>query len=172
MWQQLDEWDRECFLWLNKAGNHPGAQWWARNLSRSGDGAGYALFACIAAGYDGAQGMLLLAVLLLAYAIELPLYWLLKTRLRRQRPCQALVGCQALVNPHDRFSLPSGHSAAAFLFATLLAWYLPILAPWCFVWASGVAWGRVVLGVHYPGDVVAGASLGTCAALVSMSWLI
>ncbi|TKB51152.1 phosphatase PAP2 family protein [Ferrimonas sediminicola] len=172
MWQRLDEWDRHCFLILNRAADRPLCQQAARQLSRSGDGAGYALFATVAAVADPRQGPLLFELLLMAYAIELPLYWLLKTRLRRARPCQAVAGCRALVDPHDTFSLPSGHSAAAFLFATLLCWYIPGLGWGCFLWSSGVAWARVVLGVHYPGDVVAGASLGTLAALVSLNMLL
>ncbi|WP_417344832.1 phosphatase PAP2 family protein [Ferrimonas sp.] len=172
MWQRLDSWDKRCFLILNRAADRPLCQLAARQLSRSGDGAGYALFALVAAAADPHQGPLLFGLLLMAYAIELPLYWILKTRLRRARPCQAVAGCRALVDPHDRFSLPSGHSAAAFLFATILCWYIPELGPWCFLWSCGVAWARIVLGVHYPGDVVAGASLGTMAALMSMNMLL
>ena len=58
-------------------------------------------------------------------------------------------------------SLPSGHSAAAFAFATAAGNVLPHAAAPLRVFAATVGYSRVHTGVHYPGDVVAGALLGT-----------
>jgi membrane-associated phospholipid phosphatase len=65
-------------------------------------------------------------------------------------------------------SFPSGHTASAFSSATAMSlafpkWY--VIAP-SFVWAAGVAYSRMELGVHYPTDVLAGAVTGAGA-----SWL-
>lgn len=61
-------------------------------------------------------------------------------------------------------SFPSGHAASAVAFATGVAfenkWWGLALAPV----AASVAFSRVYTGVHYPGDVLAGAALGAGAA--------
>jgi undecaprenyl-diphosphatase len=64
-------------------------------------------------------------------------------------------------------SFPSGHSAAAFAFATGVGHTLPDAAAPLRGLAAVVAYSRVHTGVHYPGDVVAGALLGTILAQVT-----
>lgn len=61
-------------------------------------------------------------------------------------------------------SFPSGHSAAAFAFATGVGQVHPAAAVPLRVLAAAVAYSRVHTGVHYPGDVVAGALIGTAVA--------
>lgn len=131
----------------------------ARTLSASGDGIWYLLAAVlllITTRVD-ADYILLLA---LAFAIERPIYWLLKNSFRRDRPRTKASVVAALLVAHDKFSFPSGHTCAAFLFATVTADYLPELSILLLFWASAVGASRVVVGVHYPTDVVAGGSLG------------
>ena len=106
--------------------------------------------------------------LLVGFVIERPIYFLVKKRIARVRPCDCLVQGAYLV-PSDRFSLPSGHSAGAFVVATILTMYLPEFAGLWLVRASGVAASRVIIGVHYPADVVIGAVMGSsCAVLAVM----
>ena len=62
-------------------------------------------------------------------------------------------------------SFPSGHTSAAFSVATSLSlcfpkWY--VIAP-SFLWAAGVGYSRMHLGVHYPSDVLAGAIIGSAS---------
>jgi undecaprenyl-diphosphatase len=57
-------------------------------------------------------------------------------------------------------SFPSGHSASAFAFATAFGGELPWVALPLRVAAAAVSWSRIHTGVHYPGDVVAGAVVG------------
>ena len=103
---------------------------------------------------------------LLAFAAELPLYLLLKNALKRQRPA----GLPVFITPSDRYSLPSGHTAAAFLMATVVAASFPLWAPLLFVWAALVGASRLLLGVHYLSDLVAGALLGGGCALWALGW--
>jgi len=61
-------------------------------------------------------------------------------------------------------SFPSGHSAAAFAFATGVGHVMPVAAVPLRVLAVTVAYSRVHTGVHYPGDVVAGSLMGVALA--------
>ena len=63
-------------------------------------------------------------------------------------------------------SFPSGHTTFAFYTATMLSinyprWY--VIAP-SYLWAAGVGYSRMYLGVHYPSDVLAGAIVGAGSA--------
>jgi membrane-associated phospholipid phosphatase len=69
--------------------------------------------------------------------------------------------------PRSR-SFPSGHTAGAFAFATGVGHALPPAAVPLRALAAAVGYSRVHTGVHYPGDVVAGALLGTALAQVTV----
>ena len=80
----------------------------------------------------------------------------------RQRPDRvdaAVPGARQITMPSST-SFPSGHSAAAFAFATAISRDNPWLAIALQFLAGGVAYSRVHTGVHYPGDTVAGALIG------------
>ncbi len=64
-------------------------------------------------------------------------------------------------------SFPSGHSAAAFAFATGACEELPVLAPVLVPLAGAVAYSRVHTGVHYPSDVAAGAAIGIGSGMLA-----
>ena len=85
---------------------------------------------------------------------------------RRRRPDRA--ARQVPVARHVRMptttSFPSGHSAAAFAFATGVGHANPPAAIPLRALAAAVAYSRVHTGVHYPADVVAGALLGAAIA--------
>jgi len=92
-------------------------------------------------------------------ALSHMLVQILKRSIPRRRPSLP-VGMSSLIHPPDRFSFPSGHAAAGLSLALPLALALPMVLgiP---VLSLGLAVGltRCYLGVHYPGDVLAGWSL-------------
>lgn len=159
--------DKVLFNSLFRMGGVPWLQYFARGCSKTGDGIPYVLVAGYLCYQQQAHDLLLVWTLLIGYAIERPVYYVTKNTFQRTRPCDCQNGF-AYVTPSDKFSLPSGHSAAAWLFATVVSYFYPHLAPYLYCWASLVALSRVLLGVHYPLDVVLGSLMGYGFALLAL----
>jgi undecaprenyl-diphosphatase len=140
-------------------------------ISATGDGYVYLIMGLLLWAFEPSDGALFLYTGLLAYAMELPLYLMLKQLFRRQRPADVLNALNVQVKPLDKFSLPSGHSAAAFLMATLVFHFYPVSGVIAYMWAGLIALSRVLLGVHYPGDILAGAVLGIAISILSINML-
>jgi len=81
---------------------------------------------------------------------------IVKRTVKRKRPSDDI---QALVPP-DRFSFPSGHTAAGFAIALAMTGVMPTVVPPLIASAILVGYARMYLGVHYPIDVAAGAAIG------------
>ena len=138
----------------------------SRWVSRSADGHLYVVVAMISAALEQWS---LLKILALGFAVERVVYFILKNYLKRNRPQQAIPSFTSVIEPSDQFSFPSGHTSAAFfmlgVFATLFPFFLlPLL-----LWAALVGVSRVMLGVHFPTDIVAGAVLGYSVSLLAVS---
>jgi undecaprenyl-diphosphatase len=97
----------------------------------------------------------------LAAAVGIGLYLILKRATGRKRPCMIEPHCWAQMLPPDHYSFPSGHTLTAFAIATSVSVVYPQLAIVLFSCAALIAISRVVLGMHFVSDVVAGALMGT-----------
>ncbi|HWA39218.1 MAG TPA: phosphatase PAP2 family protein [Burkholderiales bacterium] len=95
-------------------------------------------------------------------------YQLLKRGTVRPRPYQALQGVAFGAVPLDRFSFPSGHTLHAVAFTIVAAAHYPGLVAPLAVFTALTAASRIVLGLHYPSDVLAGAALGGLVAAASL----
>jgi undecaprenyl-diphosphatase len=133
---------------------------WMLGATRFGDGPGWAALglALVATGHEGRAGA---GAATVAGFLASVLFMALKRRFRRRRPCDAAPHPLFDVRPPDAFSFPSGHTMNAFAVAAVLGLGFPFAAPLLAILAASIGASRVVLGLHYPSDVAAGAALGT-----------
>jgi undecaprenyl-diphosphatase len=97
----------------------------------------------------------------LSSALTVLLFSQLKRLTGRRRPCQIAPHCWATLLPPDQFSFPSGHTMTAFAVAIPLSLFYPTLSIGLLFCALSIATSRILLGMHFLSDVVAGALIGT-----------
>lgn len=166
----LQHYDTQAFLKLAAINLNTTLGQIFRQISKTGDGPSYLLIWLGVALQAGVQHQFVQTALL-AFLMERPLYFMLKNGFKRNRPQDALTHFTSVIVPHDQFSFPSGHTSAAFLMATLGGVFWPMLTIPLYIWATCVGFSRVLLGVHFPGDVAVGAVMGTGIAYLSVQWV-
>jgi undecaprenyl-diphosphatase len=165
---QLQVIDARLCIRLNRALRRSWALQPFRLVSRLGDGLfWYALMlAMLGGGLHAAPVVLhMICVGLVCTAT----YKLLKAHTVRPRPYQVHGEVAAGAAPLDVFSFPSGHTLHAVAFTLVAVAYDPELWMMLVPFTLLVAISRVVLGLHYPSDVLAGALLG--ASIAGLSFL-
>lgn len=166
---RLDSLEVRLCLPVNSAARFPLVRNYFAAVSRLGDGvAWYTLLAVLPLVTGGSAIVPCLHMALTGLA-GVGIYKFLKQRLLRERPFHSHRGVRALVNPLDRYSFPSGHTLHAVSFTVMLANYYPQLMWAVAPFAASVALSRVVLGLHYPTDVLAGGLLGWLLAASSLA---
>jgi undecaprenyl-diphosphatase len=138
-------------------------------VSRLGDGvAWYVLILALPFLY-GAQAIRPAIVMALTGVLGVVIYAALKRVFVRERPFIRHAGISRAGAPLDRYSFPSGHTLHAVSFAWQASRHFPelgwVLAPLALL----IAASRVVLGLHYPTDVIAGAVIGAALAELGLS---
>ena len=133
---------------------------WMLAATRGGDGGLWYALAVAVAFYGGPLRFHALLASTLAVAAGVALFLELKRLFRRKRPCALEPHCWAELLPPDQFSFPSGHTITAFAVAVSLGGFYPELIPGLVFCAVSIAASRVVLGMHFLSDVLAGAALG------------
>jgi undecaprenyl-diphosphatase len=145
------KWVRLCAIAATRAGD--GWLWYLAGLAVLLFGGDARFTAIAAAGSAAVAGI--------------GVFMLVKNLSGRKRPCEIEPHCWAHLLPPDQFSFPSGHTITAFAVALGLGEFYPDLLGLLLFCALAIATSRILLGMHFLSDVVAGAALGAGLAFGS-----
>lgn len=162
---QFIVWDTSLCIHINRYSTNYLIATFFKGISRLGDGWFWYVMLFIALAAHGVSAILPLVVTILLSAGGLVIYKILKLKTVRPRPYQVHQVIVLGERPLDVFSFPSGHTLQAVLFTATLGSYYPELLPIMLPFTILVALSRIVLGLHYPTDVLVGAGIGYVLSL-------
>lgn len=169
-YNRMLEVDTDLCVRLNRTSQRIWVRRAFRIVSRLGDGVfWYAVIGAILLA-QGADGLLPSLHMLAAGFFGTLCYKLIKGKASRPRPYEVTQSIALGIPPLDRFSFPSGHTLHAVVFSMVALGYYPMLAWLLLPFTLLVGMSRVILGLHYPTDVLAGAAIG--ALIASMSFML
>jgi undecaprenyl-diphosphatase len=166
--EYLDDLEIGICLRINRLGRKEWMQRCFRSISRLGDVGFWVAMAfglLLLLGPEAIPWLLQMAATAVAGVL---IYRLLKLYLVRERPYISHGEIQLGAAPLDRYSFPSGHTLHAVSFTLLFGHIEPLLTLVALPFAMLVAASRVILGLHYPSDVLAGAAIGVTLAQASI----
>jgi undecaprenyl-diphosphatase len=149
------QWMRLWMIYATLGGN--GWLWWAAGV--------------MVALFGGRERFLALGAAMLAAGVGIVLFRKLKRTIGRKRPGTLEPHCWAKLLPPDQFSFPSGHTITAFAVALSLGAFYPVMLPGLLFCAASVAASRILLGMHFLTDVLAGAAIGCLLGVISPALL-
>ncbi len=162
--EKINNYDLAAFKWCLSRKYSEQVAKVSRWISRLGDGVYYLIFGLALLWLEPVHSKAFFQCALLGFAFELPLYLILKNSIKRQRPNDVIQEFVAYLVPSDKFSFPSGHTAAAFVMATMITCFYPPYSLLAYFIAAMIGSSRVLLGVHFPTDILAGMVLGLTSA--------
>ena len=145
---------------------------WMVAATRCGDGWLWYAVGVIIALAGGPERFRALLAAFAAVSTGIALFIQLKRVCHRRRPCALEPHCWATLLPPDQFSFPSGHTITAFAMAVSLTVFYPAMIVGLLFCALSVAASRVVLGMHFLTDVIAGAAIGSVLGYIAAELLL
>ena len=163
--------ERSFVRWMHAASARPWIVRALNGVSRLSDGWVWCAVVLALPWFSHGVGIDCAIRMVAVAGVNLLLYLIIKHSIRRPRPYRACPGIRACGRSLDEFSFPSGHTMHSVACALILSSYYPALGyvVWPFTVLVGVS--RIVLGLHYPSDVVVGALVGGAMAAVSFNLL-
>jgi membrane-associated phospholipid phosphatase len=167
--EALELWDREIFQAINSGMANPFFDWLMPLLRNAYIWAPlYVFFAVFAVRNFPPKGFYIIIFGLLAFMLSDQISAdILKPLVQRDRPCNDIIMAQyvrSLIPCGTGKSFPSSHATNHFALAVFIISISPLrmrwIVPFLLVWATGVAFAQVYVGVHFPLDVIGGAILG------------
>ena len=144
----------------------------AKTISFSGNGYAYLVTPVFLFIFDFSQIPEFVRIAISAIVAERLIYAVMKRGLKRRRPATILSNYHSVIEAGDEFSFPSGHTSAAFLIVSLLVLFYGSVFVIFYLWAGLVALSRLVLGVHFPTDLLFGGLLGSSVAYLTFAQLL
>ncbi len=168
VWNFIENRDHRIMHHLNQWKAPRWIRFWMLAATRMGDGWIWYSLAAIVLLIGGPSRYAAVGAAMSAALAGVVVFKLLKTLSHRQRPCQLEPHCWAKILPPDQFSFPSGHTMTAFSIALVVSFFYPSLEGPLYFLTISIAVSRVVLGMHFLSDVLAGAVLGSALGVTSI----
>ncbi len=159
---------------MRRVNRWPAPRWvrlWMLYATRAGDGWLWYGMGIVILFFGGPERFVAVGSAMVTAGVGIAIFRALKKLTGRRRPCMFEPHCWATLLPPDQFSFPSGHTITAFAVAVSLSRFYPDLAIGLIFCAVSVATSRILLGMHFLSDVLAGAAIGTTLAY-AMTWLL
>ncbi len=168
-WNRMQALDGALCVSISQTGQYRLVRDVFRAISRLGDGVFWYTLMLLILATQQADGIKPVLHMLCVGLSGTLIYKWLKQKTHRPRPYQVRQDVYITGKPLDRFSFPSGHTLHAVCFGLVAIYYFPLLSIVVMPFILMVAMSRVVLGLHYPSDVLAGAAIGYVLVLGSFS---
>jgi undecaprenyl-diphosphatase len=142
-------------------------RWWMLLATRAGDGWLWGLVGIAVLLSSDATRFRAIEAAACAVAAGIAIFHKVKRVFCRKRPLDIEPHCWAHIVTRDKFSFPSGHSTTAFAVAVSVGSFYPEIMPALLVLAANVAISRVIVGMHFLSDVLAGSGIGALLGYVA-----
>lgn len=136
-------------------------------ISRLGNGVFWYILMALLPLFYGSESIMVVVQMIASGLSGTLVYLYLKKSTKRPRPYAVNGSIELGTQPLDQYSFPSGHTLHAIGFSTIVCYYYTEFIVFLIPVSILVAVSRMILGLHYPSDVLVGAGIGfTTAAMV------
>ena len=161
--------ERLVALWMHGAATRAWVVRFFTTVSTAGDGWIWTAIVAVLPWWGGPTGGSVSARMIGVFVVNLILYKIIKGWIARPRPYRACRDFRQCARSLDEFSFPSGHTLHSVAFSFILTAYYPAAAIVVWPFTLLLAASRIILGLHYPSDVIVGGVIGLTTAALSFN---